>query len=111
MQIKPETMIVTRGAQGIGAGVANAFSERGDSVVVKSPETAASTFAAADQRAVVRGDIGDPSTARDIVSTAIESYGSIDGFVNNAGIFVSKAFAEYTAQDFDKLFRTNLPGA
>ena len=59
---------------------------------------------------MVRGDIGTPSTAREIASTAIESFGSIDGVVNNAGIFVSKPFTEYTAQDFQKLSGTNLQG-
>jgi NAD(P)-dependent dehydrogenase (short-subunit alcohol dehydrogenase family) len=58
----------------------------------------------------VRGDIADPSTARQIASAAIETFGSIDGVVNNAGIFLTKPFTEYTAQDFEKLSRTNLQG-
>src|SRR5271163_3020093 len=100
MQAKRKTMIVTGAAKGIGAGVTNAFLECGYNVVANSLNITASTFAATDRLAVVRGDIGDPSTAREIASTAIETFGSIDGVVNNAGIFVSKSFTEYTAQDF-----------
>lgn len=110
MQIKRKTMIVTGAAQGIGAGVTNAFIERGYNVVANSLNITASTFAATNRLAVVRGDIGDPSTAREIASTATETFGSIDGVVNNAGIFVSKPFTEYTMQDFEKLSGTNLRG-
>ncbi len=38
----------------------------------------------------------------------MKTFGSIDGVVNNAGIFVSKPFTEYTAQDFEKLSGTKL---
>jgi NAD(P)-dependent dehydrogenase (short-subunit alcohol dehydrogenase family) len=110
MQTKPKTMIVTGAAKGIGAGVTNAFIERGYSVVANSLNITASTFAASDRLAVVRGDIGDPSTARAIASTAVKTFGSIDGVVNNAGIYFAKAFTEYTTEDFEKLSGTNLRG-
>jgi NAD(P)-dependent dehydrogenase (short-subunit alcohol dehydrogenase family) len=110
MQTKHKTMIVTGAAKGIGAGVANAFIERGYNVVANSLSITVSTFAATDRLAVVAGDIGDPSTAREIASTAIETFGSIDGVVNNAGIYLTKPFTEYTAQDFEKLSATNLQG-
>src|SRR5580692_4833172 len=110
MQTKLKTMIVTGAAKGIGAGVTNAFIERGYNVVANSLNITASTFAATDRLAVVRGDIGDPSTACEIASTAIKTFGSIDGVVNNAGIFFTKPFTEYTTQDFEKLSRTNLQG-
>ena len=40
----------------------------------------------------------------------MKTFGSIDGVVNNAGIFFTKPFTEYTVQDFEKLARTNLEG-
>jgi NAD(P)-dependent dehydrogenase (short-subunit alcohol dehydrogenase family) len=110
MQTRRKTMIVTGAAKGIGAGVTNAFIERGYNVVANSLNIAASTFTATDRLAVVPGDIGDFSTARAIASAAIETFGSIDGVVNNAGIFFTKAFTDYTAQDFEKLSGTNLQG-
>jgi NAD(P)-dependent dehydrogenase (short-subunit alcohol dehydrogenase family) len=110
MQTKRKTMIVTGAAKGIGAGVTKAFIERGYNVVANSLNITASTFATTDWLAVVRGDIGDPSTAHEIASTAITTFGSIDGVVNNAGIFFSKPFTDYTAEDFEKLSGTNLRG-
>src|SRR5580704_4563064 len=103
-------MIVTGAGQGIGAGVTNAFIERGYNVVANSLKLTASAFAATEKLAVVPGDIGDPSTAREIASTALRTFGSIDGVVNNAGIFFTKPFIDYTAGDFQKLSAVNLQG-
>jgi NAD(P)-dependent dehydrogenase (short-subunit alcohol dehydrogenase family) len=108
--LKRKTMIVTGAAKGIGAGVTSTFIERGYNVVANSLNITASTFTATDRLAVVRGDIGDPSTAREVASTAIKTFGSIDGVINNAGIFFTKPFTEYTAEDFERLSRTNLQG-
>jgi NAD(P)-dependent dehydrogenase (short-subunit alcohol dehydrogenase family) len=110
MQTKRKTMIVTGASKGIGAGVTNAFIERGYNVVANSLNITASNFAATERLAVVRGDIGEPSTAQEIASTAINTFGSIDGVVNNAGIFFTKPFTEYTAEDFEKLSGVNLRG-
>lgn len=103
-------MIVTGAAKGIGAGVVAALLQRDYNVVANSLTISASTFAPSDRLAVVRGDIGDPATAREIAAAAIQKFGSIDGVINNAGIFFSKRFTEYTPEDFEKLSRTNLLG-
>jgi NAD(P)-dependent dehydrogenase (short-subunit alcohol dehydrogenase family) len=110
MQTKRKTMIVTGAAKGIGGGVTNAFIERGYNVVANSLNISASTFAPTERLAVVGGDIGDPSTAQKIANTAIETFGSIDGVINNAGIFFLKPFTEYTPEEFEKLSGTNLRG-
>ncbi len=110
MQTKRKTMIVTGAGRGIGAGVTNAFIERGYNVIANSLNITPSTFAATERLAVVPGDIADPSTARQIASTAMQTFGSIDGVINNAGVFTRKPFTEYTAEDFEKLSATNLRG-
>src|SRR5579871_4745998 len=110
MQTKRKTMIVTGAAKGIGAGVTNAFIDRGYNVVANSLNITAAAFAATDRLAVVQGDIGDPATARETASTAMKEFGSIDGVVNNAGIFFTKPFTEYTPDDFKLLSATNLQG-
>ena len=110
MQTKRKTMIVTGAAEELAPASRTPLIERGYNVVANSLNITASTFAATDRLAVVRGDIGDPSTAREIASTAMETFGSIDGVVNNAGIFFTKPFTEYTAQDFEKLVRNKPAG-
>jgi NAD(P)-dependent dehydrogenase (short-subunit alcohol dehydrogenase family) len=105
------TAIVTGASQGIGAGVVKAFVERGFSVVASSRKISESREAAASDRvALVDGHIGDPATASRIVETAVSRFKSIDVLVNNAGIFFTKPFTEYTADDFRSLVSTNLEG-
>jgi NAD(P)-dependent dehydrogenase (short-subunit alcohol dehydrogenase family) len=56
------------------------------------------------------GDIGKPQTAADAVEAAINDFGAIDVLVNNAGIFLTKPFIDFTREDFDALVSTNLLG-
>jgi NAD(P)-dependent dehydrogenase (short-subunit alcohol dehydrogenase family) len=48
----------------------------------------------------VDGDLADPATADRIVGAALERFGRIDTLVNNAGVFISKPFTDYTAADY-----------
>jgi NAD(P)-dependent dehydrogenase (short-subunit alcohol dehydrogenase family) len=72
--------------------------------------TQSTEVAASDQIALVDGHIGEPATAARIVETALSRFPSIDVLVNNAGIFFTKPFTEYTAEDFKSLVSTNLEG-
>jgi NAD(P)-dependent dehydrogenase (short-subunit alcohol dehydrogenase family) len=106
-----KTAIVTGASQGIGAGIVNGLVERGFNVVANSRRMTQSTeVTASDHVALVDGHIGEPATAAKIVETALSRFKSIDALVNNAGIFFTKPFTEYTAEDFRSLVSTNLEG-
>jgi NAD(P)-dependent dehydrogenase (short-subunit alcohol dehydrogenase family) len=106
-----KTAIVTGASQGIGAGIVKAFIARGFNVVANSRRMSESTeVAASDSVALVDGDIGNPATAAKIIETARSRFKSIDALVNNAGIFFTKPFTDYTAEDFKSLISTNLEG-
>jgi NAD(P)-dependent dehydrogenase (short-subunit alcohol dehydrogenase family) len=108
---KAKTIIVTGASQGIGAGIAKAFLNRGYRVVANSRRiTNSGAFSSAENLALVDGDIGDRETANKVVETAIARFGAIDALVNNAGIFFTKPFTDYTAEDFRSLVSTNLEG-
>src|SRR4029077_2904724 len=97
MSIPRKTAIVTGASQGIGAGLVRAFVERGWNVVANSRKVTQSTeVAASDRIALVDGHIGEPATAAAIVVTALSRFKSIDALVNNAGIFSTKPFTDYT---------------
>jgi NAD(P)-dependent dehydrogenase (short-subunit alcohol dehydrogenase family) len=72
--------------------------------------TQSSEVAASSQVALVDGDIGQPETAARIVETALARFQSIDVLVNNAGIYFTKPFTDYTAEDFRSLVSTNVEG-
>ena len=106
-----ETAVITGASQGIGSGLANSFLERGYNVVATSRRVSQSaTVNASDRLARVDGDIADPETAKAVVETALERFGSIDALVNNAGIFFTKPFIDYTIEDYRRLAATNLEG-
>jgi NAD(P)-dependent dehydrogenase (short-subunit alcohol dehydrogenase family) len=111
MSTKSKTIIVTGASQGIGASVANLFLERGYNVVGNSRSISKKNeLQRSDNLALVDGDIGEVATARRIVETAMERFGSVNGVVNNAGIFFPKPFVDYTPEDFRSLTSTNLDG-
>jgi NAD(P)-dependent dehydrogenase (short-subunit alcohol dehydrogenase family) len=58
----------------------------------------------------VAGDITEPATAGRIVEVALERFGRIDTLVNNAGVFISKPFTDYTAADYAAIAGVNLAG-
>lgn len=59
---------------------------------------------------LVDGDIGKQETARKDVEAAVERFGSVDVLVNNAGIYRTKLFIDFTVDDFHALVSTNLLG-
>src|SRR5258708_4260484 len=106
-----KTVIVTGASQGIGAGLVKTFLERGYSVVANSRNiTKSGAFTESDKLGLVDGSIGEPATAARIVDVAMGKFKSIDVLINNAGIFFSKPFTAYTAEDFRSLAATNLEG-
>jgi len=99
--------IITGGSQGIGASLVTAYRRRGWSVVA----TARTMKPAEDPDLLtVEGDITDPATADRIIAAALERFGRIDTLVNNAGVYLSKPFTDYTAADYALVTGVNLTG-
>src|SRR5258707_15818751 len=99
-----KTAVITGASQGIGAGLTNRFLERGYNVVAPSGRDSQSAeLKASDRLGRVDGDIADPDTAKAVVETALARFGSIDALVNNAGIFFTKPFIDYTIEDYRRL--------
>lgn len=104
-----KTAIVTGAGGGIGSALVEGLLKEGYSVVGTSL-TCSQSLAPAPRLAVVDGDIGNPETSAKAVETAISRFGSIDVLVNNAGIFFTKPFTEFTTKDFNSLVSVNLFG-
>ena len=99
--------IVTGGSQGIGAGIVDGYRQREWSVVATSRRITPTTDPGL---LTVAGDVSDPATADRIVDQALERFGRIDTLVNNAGVYLSKPFISYTADDFATVIGVNLTG-
>ena len=99
--------IVTGGSRGIGAGVITGYRQRGWAVVANAVTIKGSGDA---DVLTIEGDITERATAVQIIGRAIDRFGRVDTLVNNAGIFVSKPFTEYTAEDYALMIGVNLTG-
>jgi NAD(P)-dependent dehydrogenase (short-subunit alcohol dehydrogenase family) len=104
-----KTAIITGASGGIGAGLVEGFLREGYNVVATSRH-ADRKVATPGSLVLVDGDIGKQQTADHAVEAAINNFGTIDVLVNNAGIFLTKPFTDFTAEDFDALVSTNLLG-
>ena len=105
-----QTAIVTGASQGIGAAIVQAFLDGGYNVVATSRGVSKAGYAKSPKLALVDGDISEAATAETIAQTAIAKFGSIDHVVNNAGIFSSKPFTDYTLEEFRRFVSVNLEG-
>ncbi len=104
-----KTAIVTGAGGGIGAGLIDAFLKEGYNVVATSLH-ASQELTASTSLVLVDGDISKQETAAKAVEAAIRQFGSIEVLVNNAGIFYTKSFTDFTTEDFNALVSTNLLG-
>ena len=103
--------IVTGASSGIGLEVTNRLVAKGYRVVANSRNiTSAMTLKATGDLKLMDGDIGLEETAKHVVRTAIQNFGTVDLLVNNAGVFLPKPFTEYTTEDFRRATQTNLAG-
>jgi NAD(P)-dependent dehydrogenase (short-subunit alcohol dehydrogenase family) len=102
-----QVAIVTGGSQGIGAGLVAGYRRLGWAVVAN-----ARTIKPSQDPDVltVEGDVGQPATAERIIGGALDRFGRIDTLVNNAGVYISKPFTDYTAADYALVTGVNLGG-
>src|SRR5262245_54987895 len=107
MGAERKVVVITGASQGIGAGLVRGFLEKNFRVVANSrsikPDASSDVLA-------VAGDIADPAVAKRVIAAAVEKFGRVDTLVNNAGIFMSKAFTDYTEADYANLLSVNLAG-
>ena len=99
--------VITGASQGIGAGLVAGYRGRGWAVVAS-----ARTIGPSGDPDVlsVAGDIAEAATAGRIIDAALDRFGRIDTLVNNAGVFISKPFTDYTAADYATVAGVNLTG-
>ena len=99
--------IITGSSRGIGAGLVAAYRGRGWAVVATAHRIKPSED---PDVLTVAGDIADPVTAGKIIGGALDRFGRVDTLVNNAGVYLSKPFTDYTPADYATVVGVNLAG-
>ncbi|MFF2479699.1 SDR family NAD(P)-dependent oxidoreductase [Paenibacillus sp. NPDC058071] len=116
MTIQGKVFVITGGSSGLGKAMAIEVVKQGANVVINGrreqalAEVAKEIDPTGKQVRFVGGDIADPKVAQQLIDESVTHYGRIDTLVNNAGIFLSKPFTEYTEEDFTTYLSTNVVG-
>jgi len=119
-RLTSQVVIVTGAAQGIGAAIARRCAAEGATVVLVDRDEAVLSESARQIRelndaptpSMVVGDISHEATITDMVGTAMNDHGRLDGLVNNAGIFGAfTRFEDNTVEAFDQMIAVNVRSA
>lgn len=108
--------VITGGAGGIGQAAATLFVAEGACVLLvdideKNMQRAV-TEIGNDCVSYTLADVSQPSQVEAYVRTAVQRYGGIDIFLDNAGIEGEvKSIPEYSLEAFDKVMAVNVRGA
>ena len=115
MRLENKTAIVTGGASGFGAGIAQRFAHEGASVVVADindpeGESIASEIRDSGGDAVyIHADVTSRSDTKGMISAAVEHSGQLDILINNAGFsHANKSFTEVADEEFDRVYNVNV---
>lgn len=118
VDLSGKSVVVTGGNSGIGAAIVRCVAAAGASVVidyVARPEDTADLvkeIAAAGGRAVgVEADASSPADIDKLIHTAVDEFGRLDAFVNNAGIEKRHSLLEVTEEAFEQVMAVDLKSA
>jgi len=114
---KNKVVLITGGASGIGRAAALAFAKKGANVVVSDlaetggQDTVRMILGMGGDAVFVRADVSNLNEVTDLIQQAVDSYGSVDIAVNNAGYQGVRArTAEYPGLEWQRVIDINLTG-
>lgn len=116
MRIKNSVVVITGAASGIGRATALRFARRRTSLVlasrrVEALESLVAECAALGSRAIaVPTDTSDHDAVQELASRAVEEFGRIDVWVNNAAVSFFSPFLEVPLRDFERVIDVNVMG-
>ncbi|KJR96717.1 MAG: sugar dehydrogenase [Desulfobulbaceae bacterium BRH_c16a] len=113
-----QTAVVTGGSSGIGAGIARSLGEAGANVVVnysssrEGAEEVVMGIREQGSRAVaVQADVSSESAVEAMFRQTVETFGTVDILISNAGVQQDAAFTDMTLDEWCMVININLTGA
>jgi len=109
-----KTALITGASAGIGRATAFALAKQGANIVVTArredrlSELCDSIEEDGGRAVFHAGDAAEESTALAAIELAIETFGTLDILINNAGIGSYKDLVDTTAEDYDTMMDTNV---
>lgn len=113
MLLEGRVAVVTGASRGIGAAIARAFAAEGATLLLcargEAVDGVARDLHAAEHPArAMRGDVSDPTFARDLIASARKEHGRVDVLVNNAGILRQGLIGMTSTEHMRELWNVNV---
>jgi NAD(P)-dependent dehydrogenase (short-subunit alcohol dehydrogenase family) len=117
LSLKGRGAVVTGGAQGLGRGIARRLAEAGADVLIGDVNLELANKAADDLAQAYGGkviaaqmDVADSASVSAIADQAVAQFGSLDIWVNNAGIYPNIRLLDMTDEVWNRVMDINLRG-
>jgi NAD(P)-dependent dehydrogenase (short-subunit alcohol dehydrogenase family) len=115
-EIDGSVVLITGASSGIGRAAAEQFAEQGANLVLSARSAGDLDQVAIDcerqgaETLTVLADVGNESQVQVLAEAAVEQFGRIDAWVNNAGVIAYGHFEDMPSEVFDAVIRTNFLG-
>jgi len=109
-RLENKVALVTGGASGLGAGIAQRFVEEGALVAISDLDPAGEGVAKNLGASFLQQDVRSEPRWQEVISEVVTQYGQLDVLVNNAGIFASHPIDETPLEDWQRVLDVNLTG-
>ncbi|TMW72438.1 glucose 1-dehydrogenase [Alteribacter natronophilus] len=116
MTFSKRTVVITGGANGIGAALAEGYGKEGANVVIadideqNGRQTAAGILRENGSATFFKIDVSREDEVKALVKHTEEKYGAIEILINNAGVSEFHPAFDFSAEDWDRILGTNLKG-
>ncbi|RCW76995.1 SDR family NAD(P)-dependent oxidoreductase [Saliterribacillus persicus] len=117
LSVKDKVVIVTGAADGLGQAIAKCYGENGMKVIVsdinveKGTQTELEIKELGGEVRFFPADVSDEAQVKKLINFAMDTYGRLDGIVNNAGISAdNRPMHEYSLAEYERLMSINLKG-
>ncbi|MGT2811982.1 3-oxoacyl-[acyl-carrier-protein] reductase [Streptococcus minor] len=115
MELSNKNVFVTGSTRGIGLAIAHKFASLGANVVLNGRSAISdellAQFSDYEVKVIgISGDVSDNADAKRMVEEAVETLGSVDILINNAGITKDGMALRMSEEDFESVLKINLTG-